>query len=429
MDNVTAIILGGGRGTRLYPLTKYRAKPAIPLAGKYRLVDITLSNCINSEINRIYVLTQFNSASLNQHISNTYRFSLFSLGFVEVLPAQQTTRNPDWFQGTADAVRKTIPVMDNLGTTDYLILSGDHLYRMDYRPFIEHHRKLKADITLSVIPVTESRAEGLGLMKTDAAGRIVDFKEKPKGSDLYSMRINPEFLESPPDRTAEPCYLASMGVYVFRKDILNRILQENPGLTDFGGDIIPSTIKDMNVQAYLFKGYWEDIGTVETFFHANLELVRYPNPLFSFYDTNFRTFSKPRFLPPTKIISCAIEQSMISDGCIIAGSTIRNSIIGIRTRIKEHSIVENSLLMGADYYQPDGGIASDRAQGAPPIGIGSNCVIRNAIIDKNARIGNNVKIVNRDGLGHADREDEGYAFRSGIVIVLKDAVITVITVI
>jgi len=423
MDNITAIILGGGRGTRLYPLTKYRAKPAIPLAGKYRLIDITLSNCINSEINRIYVLTQFNSASLNQHISNTYRFSLFSPGIVEVLPAQQTTRSPDWFQGTADAVRKTIPVMDNRGITDYLILSGDHLYRMDYRPFIEHHRKTKADVTLSVIPVSDTRAEGLGLMKTDVDGRVIDFKEKPKGDDLASMTIDTNFLEAPSEDPAATRYLASMGVYVFRKEVLNRLLQANPGLTDFGKDIIPAAISDLNVQAYLFDGYWEDIGTVETFFRANLELVRYPDPLFSFYDTSFRIFSKPRFLPPSKIINCATESSMISDGCIIACSSIKNSIVGIRTRIKEYSVVENALLMGADYYQSDEDLAGDRDQGIPPIGIGSNCVIRNAIIDKNAHIGNNVKIVNKDNLRYADREDQGYAIQSGIVIVLKDAVI------
>lgn len=423
MDNVTAIILGGGRGTRLYPLTKYRAKPAIPLAGKYRLIDITLSNCINSEINRIYVLTQFNSASLNQHISNTYRFSLFSRGFVEVLPAQQTARSPDWFQGTADAVRKTIPVMDNWGITDYLILSGDHLYRMDYRPFIEHHREKGADVTLSVIPVNEMRAEGLGLMKTDADGRVIDFKEKPKGKDLLSMRIDPNFLEPERGQPDETRYLASMGVYVFRKDVLNRLLQENPGLTDFGKDIIPAAINDLNVQAYLFDGYWEDIGTVETFFRANLELVRYPDPLFSFYDTRFRIFSKPRFLPPSKIIDCMTERSMISDGCIIACSTIKNSIVGIRTRIKEYSVVENTLLMGADYYQTEEDLTGDQEQGIPPIGIGSNCIIRNAIIDKNAHIGNNVKIVNKDNLQHADQEQQGYAIESGIVVVLKDAVI------
>ena len=423
MEDVIAIILGGGQGTRLYPLTKYRAKPAIPLAGKYRLVDITLSNCINSEVNKIYVLTQFNSASLNQHISNTYRFSLFSRGFVEVLPAQQTVTSPDWFQGTADAVRKTIPVMDNWGINDYLILSGDHLYRMDYRPFIEHHRRTKADVTLSVIPVSEDRAEGLGLMKTDVTGRVIDFKEKPKGDALKSMKTDPKFPGMETLNADRAHYLGSMGVYVFRREVLKKLLEENPRLTDFGGHLIPSAIHDLNVQAYLFSGYWEDIGTVETFFRANLELVRYPEPSFSFYDADSRIFSQPRFLPPSKIVNCVTEQSMISDGCIIAGSAIKNSIVGIRTRINEHTVIENTLLMGADYYQSDKERANDLAHGRPSVGIGSHCVIRNAIIDKNAHIGNGVKILNERNLQHVDREDQGYVIQTGIVIVLKDAVI------
>jgi len=420
MDDVLSIILGGGQGKRLYPLTKYRAKPALPLAGKYRLIDIPVSNCINSGIQKMFVLTQFNSASLNQHISNTYRFSPFSKGFVEVLAAQQTEISPEWFQGTADAVRKTLWVMEPWRVSEYLILSGDHLYRMDYRPFIEHHRRTGADVTISVIPVDETQAQSFGLVKIDSSGRVIDFKEKPQPEMLAAMRTD---SSSPGAGGTTAPYLASMGIYVFKREVLAEMLRRYPEHLDFGRDVIPSAIKDHHVQAYLFQGYWEDIGTVESFYHANLNLVRQPDPSFSFYDAKFPIYTRARSLPPTKMAKSTVEESMICDGCIIKESTIRNSIVGVRTRIEFGSVIENSLLMGADLYQSMEERAADTASGLPPMGIGSNCIIRNAIIDRNARIGNNVKLVNKDNVQNAERAKEGYWICSGIVVVIKGAII------
>ncbi|HZY10852.1 MAG TPA: glucose-1-phosphate adenylyltransferase [Bacteroidota bacterium] len=423
MNDTLAIILGGGQGTRLYPLTKYRAKPALPLAGKYRLIDITLSNCINSDINKIFVLTQFNSASLNQHINNTYRFSPFSKGFVEVLAAQQTTVSPDWFQGTADAVRKSLPTMDQWQVSDYLILSGDHLYRMDYRLFIEHHRKTDADITISVIPVEEAQASGLGLMKTHDDGRVLAFKEKPQGEELKSMRVDTQSLGLDSQRAERMPYMASMGVYIFKQHVLFNLLNHSREHTDFGRDIIPEAIKKYHVQAYLFQGYWEDIGTIETFYQANLGLIRQPDPAFSFYDIEFPIYTRQRFLPPSKILHCSIEESMICDGCIVRGARLKKSIVGIRSRISEQSVLEETLLMGADYFQSDDDRASNLAAGNPPVGIGAHSVIHRAIIDKNVHIGKNVQIINKNKQINLNREREGYWICNGIVVVLKDAII------
>ena len=423
MQDVLAIILGGGRGERLYPLTKHRAKPALPLAGKYRLIDIPVSNCINSGLLKIYVLTQFNSASLNQHVSNTYRFYPFMKGFVDVLAAQQTPISPDWFQGTADAVRKTLWVMDPWKVNDYLILSGDQLYRMDYRLFIEHHRSTNADVTISVIPVDEARASGFGLMKINGTGRVVEFKEKPKGDALKNMAVDTKVLGLDADSARRSPYLASMGIYIFKRKALVDLLDKHQQHTDFGKHVIPAAINDYNVQAYAFRGYWEDIGTIEMFYQANLELVRQPNPTFSFYDAEFPIFTRPRFLPPSKILNSQIEESMVCDGCIIKSSRVANSIIGVRSRLEENTVIENTLLMGADYYQSDAERVADNAAGTPPIGIGANVIIRNAIIDKNARIGRNVKIINKDNVQNVERESEGYWIRSGIVIVIKDTTI------
>jgi glucose-1-phosphate adenylyltransferase len=423
MQDVLAIILGGGRGERLYPLTKHRAKPALPLAGKYRLIDIPVSNCINSGLLKIYVLTQFNSASLNQHVSNTYRFYPFMKGFVDVLAAQQTPISPDWFQGTADAVRKTLWVMDPWKVNDYLILSGDQLYRMDYRLFIEHHRSTNADVTISVVPVDETRASGFGLMKIDKTGRVVEFKEKPTGETLTNMAVDTRVLGLDAETARRTPYLASMGIYIFKRQALLDLLNQHQQHTDFGKHVIPAAINDFNVQAYAFRGYWEDIGTVEMFYQANLELVRQPKPSFSFYDAEFPIFTRPRFLPPSKILDSQIEESMVCDGCIIKSSRVANSIIGVRTRLEENTVIENTLLMGADYYQSDAERVADIASGTPPIGIGAKSLIRNAIIDKNARIGKNVKIINKDNVQNVERESEGYWIRSGIVIVIKDTII------
>jgi glucose-1-phosphate adenylyltransferase len=423
MQDVLAIILGGGRGERLYPLTKLRAKPALPLAGKYRLIDIPVSNCINSGILKIFVLTQFNSASLNQHIANTYHFYPFIKGFVDVLAAQQTPQSPDWFQGTADAVRKTLWVMEPWHVRDYLILSGDHLYRMDYRLFIEHHRKTNADVTISVIPVHESHASNFGLMKTNEQGRVVEFREKPTGERLFSMRVDTARYGLDAESARQAPYLASMGIYVFKQQVLLDLLHGDQSQTDFGKHIIPSAIGNYNVHAYAFRGYWEDIGTIESLYRANLALVKQPKPDFSFYDSEFPIYTRPRSLPPSKILDAELKESMVCDGCLIKSARIVNSIIGIRMRIEEKCDIENALLMGADYHQSDRERNADTAAGIPQVGIGANTVLRNVIIDKNARIGRNVQIINKDNVQNVERESEGYWIRNGIVVVIKDSVI------
>ncbi len=423
MQDVLAIILGGGRGERLYPLTKLRAKPALPLAGKYRLIDIPVSNCINSNIRKIFVLTQFNSASLNRHVSTTYCFSPFMKGFVEILAAQQTTVSPEWFQGTADAVRKILWVIEPQNASDLLILAGDHLYKMDYRLFMKSHRETNADVSIAVIPVAEAQASSFGLMKIDGGGRVVEFKEKPTGIALESMKVDTTSLGFVDASTWGTSYLASMGIYIFKREVIAKLLEKYPQHTDFGKHLIPEAINDFKVQSYIFRGYWEDIGTIESFYHANLALVKQPNPDFSFFDEQFPIYTRPRFLPPSKILNSKIEQSMISEGCIIRDAKIVNSIIGIRTRMEENSHVENVLMMGADYYQSDSDRAVDLKNGIPAIGIGENSIIRKAIIDKNARIGHNVKITNSKNRQHADCEKDGYCIRNGIMIIIKGAII------
>lgn len=423
MNRVLAIILGGGAGTRLYPLTKLRAKPAVPVAGKYRLIDIPVSNCINSEIFKIYVLTQFNSASLNRHIAKTYNFSGFSDGFVEVLAAQQTPENPNWFQGTADAVRKYLWLLQECDVDEYVILSGDHLYRMDYRHFVQRHRETNADITLSVIPMDDSRASDFGLMKIDHDGRVTDFSEKPKGDALKAMEVDTTILGLTKDQAKVQPYIASMGIYVFKKDVLIKLLRESLERTDFGKEIIPDAAADYNVQAYLFDGYWEDIGTIEAFYNANLGLTQQPLPPFSFYDEKAPIYTRSRYLPPTKLLDCQIRQSMISEGCILKNCRIEHSVLGVRTRVESGSIIEDAMVMGADFYQAFAERQCSVERGDIPVGIGTDSIVRRAIIDKNARIGNNVKIVNKEDVQEADRESQGFYIRSGIVVVLKSAVI------
>ncbi|MBN3899391.1 MAG: glucose-1-phosphate adenylyltransferase [Nostoc sp. NOS(2021)] len=423
MKKVLSIILGGGAGTRLYPLTKLRAKPAVPVAGKYRLIDIPVSNCINSEIFKIYVLTQFNSASLNRHIARTYNFSGFSEGFVEVLAAQQTPENPNWFQGTADAVRQYLWLLEEWNVEEYLILSGDHLYRMDYRLFIQRHRETGADITLSVIPIDERRASDFGLMKIDDSGRVVDFSEKPKGEALTKMRVDTSILGLTKEQAQLQPYIASMGIYVFKRDVLIKLLKESLERTDFGKEIIPDASKDYNVQAYLFDDYWEDIGTIEAFYHANLALTQQPQPPFSFYDEEAPIYTRARYLPPTKLLDCHITESIIGEGCILKNCRIQHSVLGVRSRIESGCVIEESLLMGADFYQASVERQSNVEKGDIPVGIGTDSIIRGAIIDKNASIGHDVKIINKDNVQEADREGQGFYIRSGIVVVLKNAVI------
>lgn len=421
-DNVMAVILGGGAGSRLFPLTRERSKPAVPLGGKYRLIDVPISNCINSGITQIFVLTQYNSASLNRHISRTYRFSSFSTGFVEVLAAEQTRDNPEWFQGTADAVRQMLPHLRDWRVDTLLILSGDHLYRMDYREFLRRHFETNADVTISAIPCKQSEAEEFGLLKTDAHGEIVEFAEKPKGDALEAMRVDTTQFGLDAEQSAERPFLASMGIYVFNYNRLVDLLKTDNAWVDFGREIIPSAIEKLNVQAHLFKDYWEDIGTIRAFYQANLDLAS-PLPKFNFFNTDAPIYTRSRYLPPSKVHNCDIDNSMVSEGCILNGVHARRSIFGLRSRIDQNTRVENSILMGADFFESIEEIRNNINQNRPHIGIGENCVIRRAIIDKNTRIGNNVQIVNQENVETKDGENGCYYIREGIVIVPKNAVI------
>lgn len=426
VKKVLAIILGGGAGTRLYPLTKLRAKPAVPIAGKYRLIDIPVSNCINSDIFKIYVLTQYNSASLNRHISRAYNFTTgFTEGFVEVLAAQQTPENPNWFQGTADAVRQYLWLFQEWNADEYLILSGDHLYRMDYGDFVRRHRETGADVTISVVPMDHRRASDFGLMKIDQEGRIVDFSEKPKGDALTAMAVDTSILGLNPEDAKKSPYIASMGIYVFKREALVKLLRDFPDQTDFGKEIIPISAKDYNLQAYLFNDYWEDIGTIEAFYDANLALTQQPRPPFSFYDEDGPIYTRQRYLPPSKLLDCHVRESIVSEGCILKNCSITHSVLGVRSRVESGCTIEDALIMGADYYQPFAERQStvDCDSSEVPLGIGADTVVRRAIVDKNARIGCNVQIINKDRVEEAERENQGFYIRSGIVVVLKNSVI------
>lgn len=421
-DNVVAVILGGGAGSRLFPLTTERSKPAVPLGGKYRLIDVPISNCINSGVTQIFVLTQYNSASLNRHIARTYRFSTFSTGFVEVLAAEQTKDNPDWFQGTADAVRQMLPHLRDWRVDTLLILSGDHLYRMDYRKFLGRHNDKNADVTVSVIPCRPDEAEGFGLLKTDAAGKIVQFREKPKGEALEEMRVDTMQFGLDLTEAQKRPFLASMGIYVFKYAKLVELLKNDSTWVDFGREIIPAAIKNYNVQAHLFNNYWEDIGTIRAFYQANLDLAS-PLPKFNFFNTESPIYTRSRYLPPSKIHDCDIDNSMVSEGCILNGVYARNSIIGLRNRIDKGTRIENSILMGADFFQSVEEMSTDIERGAPHLGIGENTIVRGAIIDKNVRIGKNVRLLNEAGIERKDDENGCYYIREGIIIVPKNATI------
>lgn len=423
MKRVLAIILGGGAGTRLYPLTKLRAKPAVPLGAKYRLIDIPISNCINSEIQRIYVLTQFNSASLNRHIARTYHLAGagFSQGFVEVLAAQQTQDSPSWFEGTADAVRKYLWLFAEWDVDQYLILSGDHLYRMNYADFIHRHRETEADITISVVPMDKDRAFDFGLMKIDKTGRVTAFSEKPKGGALEAMQVDTTVLGLTAEEATSSPYIASMGIYVFEKQVLHDLLNQAPNRTDFGREILPAALSAHNVQAHLFNDYWEDIGTVEAFYNANLALTEQPDPAFSFYDEKAPIYTRSRYLPPTKLLDSQVIQSMVGEGCILKECTVKASVIGIRSRIETGCVIDHALLMGADFYESPSERAQCLENGKVPLGVGANTTIRKAIVDKNARIGRNVQIVNKDGVLEGSRENLGFVIQNGIVVVIKNA--------
>ena len=414
-----AVILGGGAGSRLFPLTRDRSKPAVPLGGKYRLVDVPISNCINSDVIRMFVLTQYNSASLNRHIATTYRFSPFADGFVEILAAEQTPESGQWFQGTADAVRQVLPHIRDWRIDTLLILSGDHLYRMDYRKFLARHYETDADITISVIPIVPDSASEFGLLKTDPDGRVIEFREKPKGEDLEKMRVDTTSLGLTEDEARARPFLASMGIYVFKYDRLEEVLGEDASRLDFGKEVIPGSIHKYNVQAYLFNDYWEDIGTIAAFYKANLDMTT-AIPPFNLFDAEAPMLTRSRYLPPSKIDNCEIRDSIVSDGCIINGAKISNSVIGLRSRIGGGAQIEASYLMGADYYQTLEDMQADRAGGTPWIGIGQGTTIRRAIIDKNARIGANVRLLNDAGVEHADGPDGSYYIRDRIIIVPKN---------
>ncbi|XP_072963505.1 glucose-1-phosphate adenylyltransferase small subunit, chloroplastic/amyloplastic [Typha angustifolia] len=432
--SVLGIILGGGAGTRLYPLTKKRAKPAVPLGANYRLIDIPVSNCLNSNISKIYVLTQFNSASLNRHLSRAYGSNMGGYkneGFVEVLAAQQSPENPNWFQGTADAVRQYLWLFEEHNVMEYLVLAGDHLYRMDYEKFIQAHRETDADITVAALPMDEKRATAFGLMKIDEEGRIIEFAEKPKGEQLKAMKVDTTILGLDDERAKEMPYIASMGIYVISKDIMLQLLRDKfPGANDFGSEVIPgATNIGKRVQAYLYDGYWEDIGTIEAFYNANLGITKKPVPDFSFYDRSAPIYTQARYLPPSKMLDADVTDSVIGEGCVIKNCKIHHSVVGLRSCISEGAIIEDSLLMGADYYETDADKRFLAAKGSVPIGIGKNSHVKRAIIDKNARIGDNVMIINTDNVQEAARETDGYFIKSGIVTVIKDALIPTGTVI
>jgi glucose-1-phosphate adenylyltransferase len=412
MDNdLLAIILGGGRGTRLFPLTFKRSKPAVPIGGKYRLIDIPISNCLNANIRRIFVLTQFNSESLNQHISRTYKFDIFSEAFVSILAAEQTEEGDKWFQGTADAVRQSLRHMRRHRARDILILSGDQLYQMDYRVMLATHRNNMADCTVGVIPVDADQASGFGILKIDGTGRIVQFEEKPSPDRL------PHLVSDIPG--LGPRYLASMGIYIFERHTMERELAQSDAV-DFGRNIIPGAVPKLRVQAHVHHGYWEDVGTLRSYFQANLALTD-AFPPFDFYQAAAPVYSHPRFLPASKVSNCSINNALISEGCILLGAQIDRSVIGIRARIGTGVRLRNALVLGADAYETLAEIEASFAQGKPPMGIGANSVIENAIIDKNACIGRGVKLVNVGGV--QEKDGDGYFIREGLVCVSKSGVI------
>ncbi|XP_004289659.1 PREDICTED: LOW QUALITY PROTEIN: glucose-1-phosphate adenylyltransferase large subunit 1-like [Fragaria vesca subsp. vesca] len=416
--NVASIILGGGAGTQLFPLTRRAATPAVPVGGCYRLIDIPMSNCINSNINKIFVLTQFNSTSLNRHLARTYFGNgiNFGDGFVEVLAATQTSGEAgmDWFQGTADAVRQFVWVFEdakNRNVENILILSGDHLYRMDYMDFVQSHVDSNADITLSCAVVGDSRASDYGLVKIDSRGKIIQFAEKPRGAGLKAMQSDTTLLGFSPQDALKSPYVASMGVYVFKTDILLELLKKTyPNSNDFGSEIIPAAVEERNVQAYIFRDYWEDIGTIQSFYDANLALTE-EFPKFQFYDPKTPFFTSPRFLPPTKIDNSRVVDAIISHGCFLQECLVQSSIVGERSRLDYGVELKDSIMMGADSYQTESEIAALLARGKVPIGIGRNTKIRKCIIDKNAKIGKDVIIMNKDGVQEADRPDEGFYIR------------------
>ncbi len=409
---MVALILGGGQGKRLFPLTMYRSKPAVPIGGKYRLIDIPISNCLHSNIKDIYVLTQFNSESLNNHINNTYRFDYFSRAFVRILAAEQTLDNINWFQGTADAVRKNIIHLNLQGDEDVLILSGDHLYNMDYRDFAAFHRKTGADFSVSVLPIRESEVREFGILELAANGRISRFKEKPKTkSDLKGFHyVGGKGF--PGGRFSKGSYfLASMGVYIFNAKALKKALDNTDA--DFGKEVIPHSIKNLKGYGYVFDGYWKDVGTIKSFYDVNMEMAASKPHFDFFYEGD--VFTRPRFLPAARVLNSRLQHCIVSEGCVISDAEVKNSIVGLRTIIEKRCRITRTVLMGADYFE------RDKASGSVKLGIGDGTTIDKAIVDKNARIGKNCVIRNLKGLKNFDGPN--YYIRDGVVIIPKNAVI------
>ncbi len=415
--SVVAVILGGGAGSRLYPLTATRSKPAVPIAGKYRLVDIPISNCINSNINRMFVLTQFNSASLNKHIKNTYQFSAFSTGFVDILAAEQTPDSPEWFQGTADAVRQSLKHIDKNEFDYVLILSGDQLYQMDLAKMIDDHQAQGADITIATIPVGDREAPEFGILKKDANNNITSFIEKP------AKELLPEWVSDTGKEMQGQGrnYLASMGIYIFNKQtIFDFLLVDKKDAKDFGKEIIPTSIHTHKVVSYQYEGYWTDIGNIYSFYEANLALTM-EIPPFNLFDNNNKIYSRARMLPPVKISGTRLVSSIIAEGCIIHAERIENSVIGVRTRIGKGTVITSTYIMGSDYYETLLEIEHAKSKGIPMVGIGENCSIKNAILDKDCRIGNNVNIV---GGSHLTPGDHAlYTVKDDIVVIKKGAIV------
>ncbi len=410
MNDVLTLILGGGRGTRLFPLTHMRSKPAVPLAGKYRLIDIPISNCLHAGLERIFVLTQFNSASLNRHIAQTYRLDMFSEGFVEVLAAEQTPDSSDWFQGTADAVRQAARHFKGFDAEYFLILAGDHLYRMDFNELIESHIEGNADITIAAQPVSTDDATQMGILKFDDLGQIIGFEEKPSAERLAQIGGSIPKGSIAGGTTAEKPFVASMGIYVFNREVLLEML-EAPGV-DFGKEIIPKAISTHVVNPYVFRGYWADVGTIEAFYEANIQLTRRGAP-FNFFHPRWPIYTHPRFLPATRAFESRLESTIVAEGCYLDRCTIASSVVGIRTRVSPGASITRSVLLGADYYE------EDTAANSIPLGIGRDVVLDRVIVDKNARIGDGVRLVNEAGVDHAD--GDGYFIRNGIIIVPKSA--------
>lgn len=424
MRSILALILGGGRGTRLFPLTKSRSKPAVPVAGKYRLIDIPISNCINSELQTIYVLTQFLSVSLHRHIANTYKFDMFSKGFVEVLAAQQTNESADWYQGTADAVRQNLSYIERENPDEVLILSGDQLYRMDFRHLIETHRGHRADVTIAAIPVPEKDTSGFGLLSMDSHSRVTGFVEKPKtAEEREPFFTSAEWIE----RRGIPCngrhYLANMGIYLFKTQVLYELLTAKPLATDFGKEVFPRNYKTKNVCAHLFDGYWEDLGTIRSYHEASLALAS-SNPPFDFFVPEGVIYTRMRNLPPSRFNGAVLEQSVVSDGCVIGpGTRIERSLVGVRSRIGADCTIRDTVLIGSDDFETDAERAENRKRNRPDLNIGDGTIVESAIVDKDCRIGRGVKLINRDERQEADGPNGMYHIRDGIIVVPRGAII------